>query len=73
MIVQLVRALISCIKDENSSFFPGSFHILSSFLLLLLIFSAVAKVAKHPLENMSMQASAGKDEASAEARGAVFC
>jgi len=38
----------------------------------LLIFSAVAKyVAKHPLENMSMQASAEKDEASA--RGAVFC
>jgi len=38
----------------------------------LLIFSAVAKyVAKHPLEKMSMQASAEKDEASA--RGAVFC
>jgi len=36
----------------------------------LLIFSAVSK---HPLENMSMQASAEKDEASAEARGAVFC
>ena len=70
MIVQLVRTLISCIKNGNSSFSPGYFHILSSFLLLLLIFS---DVAKHPLENMSMQASAGKDEASAEARGAVFC
>jgi hypothetical protein len=72
MIVQLVRTLISCIKNGNSSFSPGYFHILSCFLLLLLIFSAVAKyVAKHPLENMSMQASAEKDEASA--RGAVFC
>ena len=70
MIVQLVKTLISCIKNGNSSFSSGYFHILSYFILLLLIFSAVSK---HPLENMSMQASAEKDEASAEARGAVFC
>jgi len=70
MIVQLVRTLISCIKNGNSSFSAGYFHILSSFLLLLLIFSAVAK---HPRENLSKQAYASKDEASAEARGAVFC
>ena len=69
MIVQLVKPLISCIKYGNSSIFPGYFHILSYFILLLLIFSAVSK---HALEDMNMQASAEKDEASAEARGAVF-
>ena len=61
MILQLVITLISCIKNRNLSFSPGSFHILSFFILLLLIFSAVAK---HPLLQSirCCKASAGKYE-----------
>ena len=52
MLVQLVKTLISCIKNGNSSLSSGYFHNLSYFFLLLLIFSAVSK---HPLKKMKHQ------------------
>jgi len=52
MWVQLVKTLISCTNNGNSSLSPGYFHILSCFILLLLIFSAISK---HLLKKMKHQ------------------